>query len=60
MQHENSESLNSAASNGETLSNARWKKVQYEIVNTMQYWNNAPSNSATLKATTLKSDTSLV
>ena len=36
------------------------KKVLHGIVNIMQYWNNAPTNSETLEATTLKSDTSLV
>ena len=33
--------------------------VQHEIVNIMLYQNSATSNSATLKATTLESGTSL-
>ena len=36
------------------------KKVQHETVNIMQYQNSATSNSAILKTTTLKSDTSLI
>ena len=36
------------------------KKLQHETVNIMQYSNSATSNSAILKATTLKSDTLLV
>ena len=35
------------------------KKVKREIVNIMQYQNNAKSNIATLNTTTLKSGTSL-
>ena len=36
------------------------KKGPHEMVNLMQYQNSSPSNSAKLKATTLKSGTSLV
>ena len=36
------------------------KKVQHETVNIMQYWNSSTSNSAILKDSTFKRDTSLV
>ena len=36
------------------------KEVQHETVNIMEYKNSQTSNNAILKATSLKSDTSLV
>ena len=36
------------------------KKVQHDIVNIMEYKNSGTSSSAILKATTLKTDASLV